>query len=52
MTLEQLAEFLTKAGGEAVSHDEIEADMNAGAPRNADGTVNLLHYTAWLATKP
>ncbi len=26
----------------------IEADLEAGAPRNADGTINLVHYAAWL----
>ena len=26
----------------------LEADLEAGAPRNADGTVNLVHYAAWL----
>lgn len=52
MTVEQLADFLSKAGGTPVSQAEIESDIEAGAPRNADGTVNLLHYAAWLATKP
>ena len=26
----------------------IEEDVRAGAPTNADGTLNLVHYTAWL----
>lgn len=52
MTLEQLADFLSRAGGNAVSAADIAADIEAGAPKNEDGTVNLLHYTAWLATKP
>jgi hypothetical protein len=26
----------------------IQADLSAGAPANADGTFNLLHYAAWL----
>ena len=25
-----------------------EADVAAGAPTNADGTINLAHYAAWL----
>jgi hypothetical protein len=29
---------------EAVLRDDIEA----GAPTNADGTLNLVHYAAWL----
>jgi len=26
----------------------IEEDLQAGAPTNADGTLNLVHYAAWL----
>jgi hypothetical protein len=50
MTAQQLADFLSKAGASPVTDDEIEADLAAGAPKNSDGTLNLLHYTAWLAT--
>ncbi len=26
----------------------VEGDLAAGAPTNADGTLNLVHYGAWL----
>ncbi len=26
----------------------LQADVAAGAPTNADGTFNLVHYAAWL----
>ena len=26
----------------------IELDIAEGAPTNADGTLNLVHYAAWL----
>jgi hypothetical protein len=26
----------------------VRADLAAGAPSNADGTMNLVHYAAWL----
>ena len=26
----------------------IVADLESGAPRNADGTINLMHFAAWL----
>jgi hypothetical protein len=26
----------------------LRADIDAGAPANADGTINLVHYAAWL----
>jgi hypothetical protein len=28
--------------------DWLEADIEAGAPTNADGTINLVHFAAWL----
>jgi hypothetical protein len=42
------ARLLTKAGGQPVNPDMIQADLAAGAPSNADGTINLVHYAAWL----
>jgi hypothetical protein len=42
------ARLLTKAGSQPVSSAMIEADLAAGAPTNADGTINLVHYAAWL----
>ena len=29
----------------------IRGDIDDGAPTNPDGTVNLVHYAAWLAMK-
>jgi len=40
--------LLSRAGGQPVTLDMLEADIAAGAPTNADGTMNLLHYAAWL----
>lgn len=48
LTPTDLAALLTKAGGVRVKPDDIAADLNAGAPTNADGTINLVHYAAWL----
>ena len=31
-----------------VGREVLEADVAAGAPTNADGTLNLVHYAAWL----
>ena len=31
-----------------ISEDMILADLASGAPTNADGTINLVHYAAWL----
>jgi len=45
---EDLARLLSAAGGGDISQEMIAADLAAGAPRNADGTVHLVHYAAWL----
>ena len=31
-----------------ISEDMLRADIDADAPTNADGTINLVHYAAWL----
>ena len=42
------AQLLSAAGGQPVTVEMLERDVAGGAPRNADGTVNLVHYGAWL----
>lgn len=46
---EDLARLLSAAAGRDISREMIAADLAAGAPQNPDGTVNVVHYTAWLA---
>ena len=48
LTVVDAGRLLTKAGGQPVTITMIEADLAAGAPANADGTINLVHYAAWL----
>jgi len=48
LTVQQLAKLLTNSYRQQVPAEQIEADMTAGAPTNADGTINLAHYAAWL----
>jgi hypothetical protein len=31
-----------------VDSEAIRRDLEGGAPTNIDGTVNLVHYAAWL----
>ncbi|GIW78788.1 MAG: hypothetical protein KatS3mg105_0595 [Gemmatales bacterium] len=49
LTVADAARLLAKAGGWKITKEMIEADIDAGAPTNADGTINLVHYAAWLA---
>ena len=48
ITASDLARLLSAAGGQRVTVEMLEADIEAGAPTNADGALNLVHYTAWL----
>jgi hypothetical protein len=48
LTRADTAQLLTRVGGQPVRVETIQADLNAGAPANADGTINLVHYAAWL----
>jgi len=49
LTVAQTAKVLSAAGGRRVTEAMVKADIDAGAPVNADGTINLVHYAAWLA---
>ena len=48
MTVEQTAALFSKLRRRRVPVAEIEADIEAGAPTNAAGRLNLLTYTAWM----
>ena len=42
------ARVLSRLGGKSVTEEMLHADIDAGAPTNANGTINLVHYAAWL----
>ncbi len=42
------AHVLTRLGAKAVTEAMLRDDIAAGAPTNADGSINLVHYAAWL----
>jgi hypothetical protein len=49
LSVADVARLLSKLGCGIGTQPHIEADIAAGAPTNADGTINLIHYCAWLA---
>jgi hypothetical protein len=51
LTLEDAATLLTRIGGAPVTVEMLQADIDAGAPINADRTINLVNYAAWLVMK-
>lgn len=48
LSVEQAAKLLSAAGKVRIPPKQIEADLEAGAPKNADGTINVVNYSAWL----
>ncbi|HYD00075.1 MAG TPA: hypothetical protein VEB22_02515 [Phycisphaerales bacterium] len=43
-----VARLLSLASRREVTEAMVGDDLAAGAPTNPDGTVNLMHYAAWL----
>jgi len=48
LTIGQTAKVLSAAGGRRITEEMLRADIDAGAPVNQDGSINLIHYAAWL----
>ena len=44
LTLEQAAKLLSAAAKVRLPVEHIATDLEAGAPQNPVGTINLLHY--------
>ena len=44
---ELLVRALSLAGSRTISLEQLETDIEAGAPRSEDGTVNIIAYAAW-----
>lgn len=51
LPLPDAARILTRLTGREVSEVMLQADIASGAPTNPDGTLNVVHYTAWLVTQ-
>lgn len=48
LPIEQAATLLRRSGSQRLTAEAIRSDIAAGAPVNADGTLNLIAYGAWL----
>ena len=40
--------LFAKVGFPAITEAMLQRDLDAGAPANSDGTLNLVHYASWL----
>ena len=45
---DQVVDVLVKSGFRDMTLELLHSDFELGAPRNPDGTVNLIHYMAWI----
>jgi hypothetical protein len=50
LSVEAVALLLKRSGSRHASVEEVRADLASGAPQNADGTINLIAYGAWLVS--
>ena len=48
LALADAARVLSAASGGTIDVAMLEEDLASGAPANADGSLNLVHYSAWL----
>lgn len=48
LTLRDAALLFSKTSGQPITPELLQADIEAGAPVNPDGTLHLVNYAAWL----
>ena len=48
LTVAQVAKILSAVGSAPVTEDMLRRHIAGGAPTDAGGCVNLVHYAAWL----
>ena len=48
VAVEDAAALLTALARHPITVDMLRRDIAAGAPLGAGGTLNLVHYAAWL----
>ena len=46
---ENFVTAMRRSGSRTLTLERLEADIAAGAPVNADGTMDILKYVAWIA---
>ncbi len=49
LSVEDMSRLLSAAGGRKITPEQVQADIDAGAPVGPGGRMSLVHYAAWLA---
>lgn len=45
---EMVVKALQAAGSRTITLESLNADIDAGAPVNEDGTIDIIAYAAWI----
>ena len=48
LAIADAARLLARVGAPTITEAMLRDDVASGAPTNADGTINLVQYAAWL----
>lgn len=48
VTKEDFVTAMRRSGSRTITLERLEADIAVGAPVNADGTLDILKYVAWI----
>ena len=48
LTKVEVVRVLKLSGSRTISMESLEADIEAGAPLNEDGTMDIIAYGAWI----
>lgn len=48
LAITDAARLLAKVSVRPIAEELLRRDVSVGAPTNADGTLNLVRYAAWL----
>lgn len=51
LEISDVIEVLRLSGSIHINEEKIREDIEAGAPVNADGTINYIKYISWVAKK-
>lgn len=51
LSISDAVKALQAAGARHASEENLRADIESGAPTNPDGTLNLIHYAAWMVAR-
>ena len=49
ITKENFVTAMRRSGSRTLTLERLETDIASGAPVNADGTINIMKYVAWIA---